>query len=99
MKVTFKKNRFTKVTIELPDYALKLCHELGFSVEEILREIFIKGNTEFEGHSEDEIKELEKKINEVEKRLYELEGSWSSLRFKLFQISSDNRNLAIQISD
>ncbi|AAL81540.1 hypothetical protein PFDSM3638_07095 [Pyrococcus furiosus DSM 3638] len=98
MKVVFKKSRFAKITIEISDFVINISNELDFSLEKVLREIFIKGNIEFEEHTEKEIKELEKKVEILEKRLYEVEGKWSSLKFKLFQISSDNRNLAIQVS-
>ncbi|CAB49652.1 hypothetical protein [Pyrococcus abyssi] len=98
MKVTFRKSRFARITVEIPTNAVEVCEELGFSLEEVLKKLFLEGNFDFEIHSEEEVMQLEMKIRDTERKLYELEGSWSSLKFKLFQVYSDNRNLAIQIS-
>ncbi|RLF91001.1 hypothetical protein DRN82_02745 [Thermococci archaeon] len=38
------------------------------------------------------------KIERLEKELFELEGKWSSIRFKSYQLALDNKNLAIQLS-
>ncbi|AEC50927.1 hypothetical protein PNA2_0009 [Pyrococcus sp. NA2] len=97
MKVSFKRTRWSKIVIDIPDHFIDACKRFNFDPIEVMKQLFKEGIT-LEEVSMDEIKLMEKQIKELEEKLYELEGKWSSLRFRAYQLSLDNRNLAIQVS-
>ncbi|ASJ16957.1 hypothetical protein A3L04_07655 [Thermococcus chitonophagus] len=92
MKVVFKASRWNKVSIDVPEKALKMIEKSDFELIEVIKAIC---NGELENEF---LNDNFEKIEKLEKELFELEGRWSSIRFKAYQLALDNKNLAIQLS-
>jgi len=99
MKLTIKPEKgFGKIEVELDDEVAGeikgLSERYGVPVERVV-DMALAG--EFKKPS-GELEELGRKVRELEERAWKLEKEYSSLRFKAYGLSEDNKILAIELS-
>ncbi|AFL95835.1 hypothetical protein CL1_1638 [Thermococcus cleftensis] len=89
---------FGKIEVELDESLWKSIEELaeryGVSPERVV-EIALTG--EFR-EPRGNLEELEERVKELEEKTWALEKEYSSLRFKAYGLSEDNKILAIELS-
>lgn len=99
MKLIIKPEKgLGKIETELDENLWKeverLSEKYGVSPQRVL-EIALTG--EFK-KPKGNVEELERKLRELEERTWNLEKEYSSLRFKAYGLSEDNKILAIELS-
>ncbi len=99
MKVIIKPEKgFGKIEVELyeelSEKLKRLSERYGVPLKRAV-EIALTG--EFREPA-GELEELERKVRELEEKTWKLEKEYSSLRFKAYGLSEDNKVLAIELS-